>query len=139
MKKIIIFLAVIFTFLLGFIFLTYGTVSPVKNISGCYVASSEIYMDKVCLHEDGKYEQFFAKGDSRFKKDNEASWRSFSYGDKKEKFVGGVLNDFVIRGTEGDLRDVRELDIQPHKDTFGNVLFAVGKRKYSERREYIRE
>lgn len=127
LKSSLIVVAVFFALLAGFIYFQYGSISPVIDISGCYEATTDLFTDKICLNDSGKYEQFFTSSEEHSEeKYNEATWNSFPYSNDEGNFIAGTLKGFMRRGLDGDIQDIFELDIQPHKNTFGKVIFEIG-------------
>lgn len=140
LKKILIYLI---SFLLtGFIgiFVFYGGWTfSVKDISGCYYLSTRKYVDKVCLYRDGEYKQFFSKAGSEPQQYNSNSWRKFSYSNGSRDFFAGSLYEFVTRDNAGEVDSLIDIDIQPYRNMFGNVLFTRGVDSSGNFREYHRE
>lgn len=140
MKKFFVCLVIVAIFGFFFIFILYGGwIFPVKEVRGCYSFSTKKYVDRVCLYPDGRYEQFYAETGSDLKMYNSNTWRSFSYTNDLGQFVAVSLKQFVVRDETGEVESFSNIDIQPHKDMFGNVLFTRGMDSSSEWMEYRRE
>lgn len=140
LKKILMLFVLVAIAGFAFIFMFYGGwMFPVKDISGCYSLSTKTYVDKVCLYPNGQYEQFYAEAGSELQKYNSNTWRSFPYSNDLGDFVAGSLNQFVTRNKSGEVESFSDIDIQPHKDMLGNVLFTRGMNSSDEWREYRRE
>jgi len=140
LKKIL--MLVVLVTVVGFIciFMFYGGwIFSIKDISGCYSLSTKMYVDKVCLYPSGQYDQFYAETGSELQKYNSNTWREFPYSNDLGDFVAGSLNQFVIRNKSGEVESFSDIDIQPYKDTLGNVLFTLGMNSPDEWREYRRE
>lgn len=129
--SILIFLSVAF-------YLQYGNISPVEDIEGCYVAKIDEFEDKICLEKSGVFNQFYNTPEG-VKKYNESEWSSFAYSNDEERFVAATLKGFVFRGEDGDIKVLASIDIQPHRNTFGKVEFAIGRDGDRGRRVYFRE
>lgn len=120
----------------AYIFLQYGAISPIDNITGCYVANLDSARDRVCLNKSGQFEQYHQLNGKELKY-NESNWRSFNYSSDKNEFVAATLNEFIIIDSRGEVLSELDLDIQPHKNTFDKVQFSI--RTIKERRIYYRE
>ncbi|WP_027710443.1 hypothetical protein [Zooshikella ganghwensis] len=140
MKKLLIYLITLaLVGLIGTFVLYGGWIFPVEDISGCYTLTTKKYVDKLCLYPNGQYEQFYAESGTEFEKYNSNTWRSFPHSNDLGDFIAGSLNQFVTRDDEGVVDSLSNIDIQPHQDIFGNVLFARGMNSSSEWKEYYRE
>lgn len=112
---------------------------PVEDIYGCYYLSTKKHVDRVCLYRNGQYEQFFSETDSAPQQYNQNSWRIFSYSSGGSVFFAGSLNEFITRDDSGEMESFMNIDIQPYRDLFGNVLFTRGISSSGAFREYYRE
>ena len=138
MKRIVITIAIIIGMFLLFAFLMYGDISPVDDVSGCYVSRLEKISDKICIKKSGIYEQF-AITEGVEKKYNEGSCRTFQYSTNDDVFTAVVLYEYSLVDNQGAVTSKLELDIQPHKNSFGKVLFSVGENLARPVRYYSRE
>lgn len=140
LKKAVIF--TLATVAVGFVFILMlygGPVFPIKDISGCYSYTAKTYVDRVCLYPEGQYIQFYGEIGSGLQKYNSGSWRRFSYSNDLGEFVAGSLHQFIIRNNKGEMESRVDIDIQPHRDILGNVLFTRGMISPDDWREYRRE
>ena len=115
MKKIVL------TFLAGAVaFVAFALyvdrVRPVDDVTGCYSSDSE----KICLTDNGEYEQIFQDGSSKSK----GTWRKFKYELPEGEYVAIVLNGYraYCQGCERD-ELVNELDLQPKYTPLRGVHF----------------
>ncbi len=138
-KFLIYFFSLVSIGFIGVVVMYGGWIFPVEDISGCYSLSTKKYVDKVCLYPDGRYEQLYSEAGSEFKKYNSNSWRSFPYSNDSGDFVAGSLNQFITRDSSGGVGEFLDIDIQPHKNMLGKVLFSRGMNSSSERQNYYRE
>lgn len=127
MKKIILGVFLCSVILTGSVYFLYGSISPVKDISGCYKSTIGDVADLICLNKSGKYEQFSVPLDKQVGKEmyNEALWNSFTYSNDEGVFVAASLKGFQRRNSNGRIIEVKDLDVQPHKNTFGKVVFDI--------------
>ena len=135
--KMALILVLLLVFVSLYLFLRYGSIDPVKDITGCYSSGSEGITDTVCLYGSGRYEQITTVGSER-KKYNESAWKSFNYTNDEGEFVAATLNDYQLSNNDG-IKSVLQLDIQPYKNMSGDVVFAVGSRDGEPQKFYIRD
>lgn len=139
MKKI----GLIFIFLVCLLFLyvyfLYGSISPVKDISGCYITREKAFHDKICLTKLGSYEQFYSLDGKKEEKYNSSTWGSVSISNVEGKFTIAKLHGYIYMDSNGDKSKDENLVIQPYRNSSGDVLFDVDFYSIDQIRYYLRQ
>ncbi|WP_163834533.1 hypothetical protein [Spartinivicinus ruber] len=125
----------LFAFLGGCLFLFHGYSTPLKDFKGCYVQNTVKPIDKICVYQNGKYEQFaFDDKHKTLVSYNIGLWRSYLTKEGNHEDVGVVLNKYLDNAGV-----IIELDIFPYKNLFGKEIFVVHGDEFSESKFYIKE
>jgi len=131
-KKVISFCLAFVIVALIFIVLLYGFNKPLDVVVGCYFQDDIEPYDRLCLYEDGSYEQFSLNPSGEFERYNSGSWRSYSSQSNGEKMVGVTLSDYFDR-----FEDRSELDFFPYRNMFNKELFVTG--PIDQQRFYVKD
>ena len=144
MKKKIFF--IFFLIVIFYIVFQYGWISPVRNAYGCYQSypNKNKVTYQVCITENGLYTQAKSINISKFEVYNQSRWRSYDYEMPEGRSVAFVLSDFFVLQCHDDEigiseREEKEVDIQPYKNMFNDVLFSISICDFAEPMPYIRK
>lgn len=131
-KKMIVFCVAILIVVLVYLVFLYGFNKPLDVVTGCYFQDDIEPHDRVCLYDDGKYEQFSQNEAGELERYNTGDWRSYSSQLNGEKMIGVTLSDYFDR-----FEDRSELDVFPYRNMFNKSMFVAG--PSDQQRFYVKE